>query len=89
MPGRDGTGPVGSGPFSGRGMGLCRTASGVRYGSGLGLGCRRGYGGRYYTYGPSVSYKTRAEFLSQQKEILKDRIVCIDRELDSLSDTDK
>lgn len=56
MPGRDKTGPIGAGPMSGRGLGLCSggkeknfsPGSGPNPGSGLGqgrgLGRRRGFG---------------------------------------------
>ncbi|MCP4752679.1 MAG: DUF5320 domain-containing protein [Proteobacteria bacterium] len=52
MPGGNGTGPAGTGPLSGRGMGYCakHSASGFadpncrpRCGRGLGFGFRRGY----------------------------------------------
>jgi len=42
MPGQDKTGPMGQGPMTGRGMGLCGT--GMRRGFGRGMGCRRGFG---------------------------------------------
>lgn len=38
MPGGDKTGPLGLGPLSGRGLGLCRGATLIRGGAGLGLG---------------------------------------------------
>ncbi len=50
MPGRDGTGPVGAGSMTGRGLGLCTADNAVKdganraMGSGLGLACRRGSG---------------------------------------------
>ena len=43
----DGTGPLGMGPMTGRGLGLCRIANFVRRSRprfGLGLGLRRGRG---------------------------------------------
>ena len=51
MPGRDGTGPMGRGAMSGRGLGACNGTNTVRYGAGLGcglgmrlgFGCRRGF----------------------------------------------
>ncbi len=62
MPGRDGTGPVGSGAMTGRGLGPCNETDQPRFGGGfrsgfgfgsgfgsgygLGLGCRRGFGNR-------------------------------------------
>lgn len=41
MPNRNGTGPRGMGPVSGRGMGRCGGGQGAGYGRGQGLG-RRG-----------------------------------------------
>lgn len=49
MPRRDGTGPTGAGPMTGKGFGLCTSQNATRYGVGLemgpGLGFRRGFGG--------------------------------------------
>jgi len=45
MPGRDGTGPNGSGPMTGRKLGPCnKDAKAEPVGFGRGLGCRRGQG---------------------------------------------
>ncbi|WP_311836381.1 DUF5320 domain-containing protein [Clostridium tyrobutyricum] len=44
MPRRDGTGPIDAGSMTGRGLGLSTGANAVRYGAGLGLACRRGFG---------------------------------------------
>jgi hypothetical protein len=38
MPGRDGTGPVGRGAMTGRGMGYCAVAGNEVYGRGAGRG---------------------------------------------------
>ena len=49
MPRRDGTGPMGAGSMTGRGLGLCTGANAVKYGAGIGMGlgrglaCRRGF----------------------------------------------
>ena len=42
MPGGDGTGPMGQGPLTGRGMGPC--GRGLRRGFGRGFGFSRAYG---------------------------------------------
>lgn len=42
MPGFDGTGPLGQGPRTGRGLGYC--APGLGFGRGYGLGRGRGLG---------------------------------------------
>ena len=48
MPGKDGTGPIGAGSQTGRGLGICsetvKYGSGMGMGLGLGLACRRGFG---------------------------------------------
>ena len=50
MPRRDGTGPMGAGSMTGRGLGFCTGANAVKYGAGpgmglgLGLARRRGFG---------------------------------------------
>ncbi len=55
MPGGDGTGPLGQGPMTGRGLGYCAgyAAPGFAAGGrlGLGLGFRGGFGWRYPYYG--------------------------------------
>jgi len=51
MPAQDGTGPLGQGPLTGRGLGLCNTNAGIplaRRGFGRGRGLGRGMGlGRF------------------------------------------
>ena len=69
MPGRNGTGPMGRGATTGRGLGVCNGVNAVRYGAGLGLGqglgrglgqgCKRGFG-RNFIADPIVS-KTQKE----------------------------
>jgi hypothetical protein len=45
MPGRDRTGPLGLGPLSGRGLGMCVTGvNALRYGARAGRGLSRGVG---------------------------------------------
>ena len=71
MPGRDGTGPTGTGPMTGRG---------------LGLSCRRGLGsgfGRAFAVNQS-STKTQKELLQEQKNILQNRLETIERQLGGL-----
>jgi len=51
MPARDGTGPLGMGPMTGRGMGVCVGVAepgpvNAGPGRGFGLGCGRGFRGR-------------------------------------------
>ena len=52
MPGGDGTGPVGRGPMTGRGLGLCAGYSSPGYSTpGYGRGWGRGFGRRYWGRG--------------------------------------
>jgi hypothetical protein len=92
MPRRDGTGPMGVGSMTGRGLGICTGASAVKYGAGLGMGlglgfaCRRGFSrgfGRGFA-GNRTSSKTQKELLSRQKTMLQDRLDVIDKQLENL-----
>lgn len=92
MPGRNGTGPMGAGSMTGRGLGACTGVNAVGYGYGRGMGygrglfCRRGYG-RGFGRGASIyetSPKTQKELLDEQKRILQDRLEYIDKQLENL-----
>jgi len=92
MPGRDGTGPMGAGSMTGRGLGLCTGANDDKYGAGpglglgLGLACRRGFGrgfGRGFAVNQNSS-KTQKELLKEQKNVLKSRLDVIDKQLENL-----
>ena len=84
MPRGDGTGPMGLGPFTGRGMGSCiaKGVAGIGLGLGLGLGCRRGFrrwfgrGVGTYVGDPNKSEK---ELLLEEIKRLQDRIEAIDK----------
>lgn len=88
MPRRDGTGPMGAGSMTGRGLGLCTGANAVKYGAGLGMGlglgfaCRRGFG-RGFAFNQTFS-KTQKELLNEQKTMLQDRLEVIDKQLENL-----
>jgi hypothetical protein len=92
MPGRDGTGPMGAGSMTGRGLGYCTGVNAIRYGAGsgrgmgLGLACRRGFG-RGYGRGfaaDEINPKTQKELLESQKAILEKRLEAIDKQLEDL-----
>ena len=91
MPRRDGTGPAGQGPLTGRGLGNCiGTRNTVYYGGrGLGLGggrrmgMARGFGG-YYAPEPVV-YVSEKDFLTAQMEDLKNRMEIINSQLENLA----
>ena len=88
MPRRDGTGPMGAGSMTGRGLGSCTGANAVKYGAGLGLGlglglaCRRGFG-RGFAVNQNSS-KTQKELRQEQKDLLKNRLDVIDKQLENL-----
>lgn len=70
MPGGDGTGPRGMGPYTGRGLGNCSPAPRNRnfYG--------RGFRRRYYVNDNSK------ESLAEEKKVLEERLKYLNQELD-------
>lgn len=86
MPRMDGTGPMGAGTMTGRGLGLC-TNNEVRksnFGMGFGRGrnCRRGLGRDFTTN--QITSKTQKELLNAQKATLQSQLEAIDKKLDNL-----
>ena len=90
MPGRDGTGPMGAGTMTGRGMGLCAgdvPGYGAGRSLGLGLGWRRGCGrgfGRQFAPVSLPDDVSRKGLLAQQKRALEGRLEIINKQLDTL-----
>ena len=85
MPRRDGTGPMGNGSMTGRSMGFCVKAGIAGVGVGLGLGCRRGFRrwfGVNNDFG-QISNGTGKESLQAEKEILKNRLEAIEKQLEN------
>ncbi len=85
MAGRDGTGPVGQGPLTGRGMGVCPGARQSRFS--FGRGCGMGFGGRARAglgnrFGGLGFGSNDKEILNEERELLKQRMEQIDRELE-------
>jgi len=82
MPRQNGTGPMGTGPMSGRGMGPCGKGSG----SGLGIG--RGYGramcGWFYRKYQAMSKDERKDLLKSEIEDLKQEMQMVEEELKGL-----
>ncbi|TGE36228.1 hypothetical protein E4K67_19950 [Desulfosporosinus fructosivorans] len=81
MPGRDGTGVMGRGAKSGRGLGNCRGAKTVSSDTGLGLGYRRGNPNFGEDTTGSIKQK---ESLQEQKELLERKLDTISKELETL-----
>lgn len=67
---RDGTGPAGLGPMTGRGMGACTNSQGFGYGYGMGRRFGRGCGWGYSPYTMPASPIT----LAQRKELLENEL---------------
>ena len=92
MPRRDGSGPMGSGMMTGRGLGFCGGQRGDRYtygqgiGSGLGFACRRGFSDGFVR-GVAINQnieKSDKDLLEEQKELLQSRLDAIDKQLEEL-----
>jgi len=84
MPKLDGTGPMGQGPTTGRGMGPC--GGGMAYGrqtSGRGLGWRRFWG---HFPALTLSKKEEAEILSKEAETIEGELKNIKSRLAKLKD---
>ena len=85
MPGKDGTGVMGHGAKSGRGLGNCTGANAVRKGTGLGLGLGQGYrrGIPNFDADPTVA-ETQKELRQEQKKLLERKLDSISKQLESL-----
>ncbi|MFA5777467.1 MAG: DUF5320 domain-containing protein [Parcubacteria group bacterium] len=90
MPRQNGTGPMGMGPMSGRGMGPCAVPAGRqgggmiygrRQGGGRGLGWRRFWG--YYP-APSVDKKEETKILSEEAEVLEEELKAVKARLEEI-----
>lgn len=87
MPWRDGTGPMGAGPMTGRGMGPCGRGAG----SGFGRGFGRGFAWRQYNPQPArqpmqIQYTKEDEVadLKAEKELLERDLKAIETRLKEL-----
>lgn len=92
MPRRNGMGPMGIGPMTGRGMGYCRReySGNMGYGYGLGHGRRMGCG-----YGPgygrgmgayALSPEEEKAMLEEERDYLKSRLDEVDRVLEDFKE---
>lgn len=85
MPRRDGTGPMGRGSRTGRGMGFCNTTKVAGILGGLGWRrCGRGF--RWSNYGNVISPQNQKDLLNEEKAILEDRLKSINDQLNTLQD---
>ncbi len=80
MPRYNGTGPMGQGPRTGRGLGPC------------GLGLRRGWGcwgGYGFGFRRFVSSKNEIAALEEEEKILEEELAAIHEEIAALKDQQK
>jgi len=84
MPRLNGTGPRGSGPGTGWGLGPCGAGMGWRRGGGRGqeFGWRRFWG--YYPTTSTPNKKEETEFLSEEIAILEDELKAVKARLAEL-----
>ncbi len=100
MPRRDGTGPMGDGAMTGRQRGFCTGANTTKnvavigMGVGLGFGLRRGFDrgfkgrlnrgfARQFDVN-ETSTQSQKDLLLAQKELLKEQMQTIDKQLENL-----
>ncbi len=79
MPGFDATGPMGTGPATGRGFGPC----------GLGLGWRKRFGagrglGRYFRWSWPTTREDQEKALADYKKALQEEMEDVEKELADL-----
>ncbi len=92
MPGRDGTGPLGAGAMTGRGLGICSgTAAAGRgantlFGRGrrAGRGVMRGLGFGRASIGAQPNAQTQKELIQQQRDVLQQRLETLDDQLKNM-----
>ncbi len=80
MPKLDGTGPMGQGAGTGRGLGLC--GGGMR----RGWGCRGGYGFGFRRF---ISPKNELAALENEEKMLEEELAAIKEEKTALKDQQK
>lgn len=81
MPKFDGTGPIGAGSRTGRGLGPC--GGGMALGRGYGRGFSRCYPYCSCPY-PRMTQKEEAEVLNEEAEILEEELKAVKERLSSL-----
>lgn len=84
MPQRDGTGPMGAGAMTGRGLGACAGTTAAAAQQTAGLGCRRRAGGRgMQGRGFGRSNGSAPLSADAQKELLERRRDALQKRLDN------
>lgn len=86
MPRGDGTGPMGGGSRTGRGLGACTGVNATR-GAGLGMGLgrrgRSGGFGRGFAVDQTAN-KTQEDLLKEQRNNLQNQLEVIEKQIESL-----
>ena len=80
MPRRDGTGPLGQGAMTGKGLGICNSANSA-YGRGLGLGFGLGRGYNCRRVVNTAVNLNNQDILTEQKAVLEARLEEINNQL--------
>ena len=92
MPRRDGTGPIGFGQRTGKGLGFCTDSNAVNhksvFGMRLGCGFARGFGfaggfGRNFALNKNFG-RANKELLQRQKDSLQNQIEAVDKQFENL-----
>lgn len=87
MPGRNGTGPQGYGPMTGRGCGPCGSGMAYRghfHGRHKGARFGRGFGGAGYYMPANLSAEEQKELLNERKAFLESELGDLQKQLDEL-----
>ncbi len=96
MPRQDGTGPMGRGSMTGRGLGLCNGMNAAKFGAGFGLGllsrCRRSFGrgfggnflGRGFGQGFAGNYNVDQAPSNAPKELLQEQKEILQSQLEAI-----
>ncbi|MBD3203154.1 hypothetical protein GF327_02590 [Candidatus Woesearchaeota archaeon] len=94
MPRGDGTGPNGSGPMTGRGLGYCSGSNSPGFAKGPGMGIRRGFGGRgnrfrFFAQSPAWQPVQQPVFPQQDKNteitVLEQQKNSIEQQLENIN----
>ncbi|MTI68460.1 MAG: hypothetical protein FH753_17915 [Firmicutes bacterium] len=82
MPGRNGTGPIGEGPMTGRGFGFC---SNGKKPFRRGLARRNGFRGRFRV---NLTKEEEKQYLNEEKDIIKEQLSNIEKRLTNIENDD-
>jgi hypothetical protein len=84
MPRRDGTGPMGAGAMTGRGLGQCTGVAAQNFGAGLAFRRGNGRGLKNRFFANPINPESTKEILQHQKEILKSQLEAIEIQIENL-----